>query len=349
MKQVNIGLAGYGSGGRIYNAPIIKSIEGFSVQQILTSNPENIRWAKKDFPQATVVSNYEDMLKDPEIELVIVLLPNFLHYEFAKKALQAGKHVVVEKPFTTSYKEAEELIELARTKDLILSVNHNRRWDSDIRTVKKIISEGLLGRLVEYEAHFDRFRNNIKDSWKEKPELPGSGILYDLGSHLIDQALSTFGNPKEIFADIRQQRDGAHVADNFELLLFYPYLKVTLKAGTLVKEKGATYSLLGTRGSFVKYGADVQEEALKKGKIPNQDPNWGEEPDNIWGKLNTLDEDKVIKSEPGDYRIPYQNVYNAIIQKESLLVTPQQAADVVRVIELAQQSNKEKRVVPFDY
>lgn len=349
MKQVNIGLAGYGSGGRIYNAPIIKSIEGFSVRKILTSNPENIRWAQKDFPKASVVSDYENMLKDPEIDLVIVLLPNFLHYKFAEKALKAGKHVVVEKPFTTSYKEAEELIELARKKDLILSINHNRRWDSDIRTVKKIISEGFLGRLVEYEAHFDRFRNNIKHSWKEKPELPGSGILYDLGSHLIDQALSLFGNPKEVFADIRQQRDGAHVPDNFELLLFYPELKVTLKAGTLVKQKGATYTLLGTRGSFVKFGADVQEEALKQGKIPNEDPKWGEEPEKNWGVLNTLDEEKLIQSERGDYRIPYQNVYKAITQNEALLVTPQQAADVVRVIELAQLSDKEKKVLPFSH
>lgn len=349
MKQVNIGLAGYGSGGRVYNAPIIKSIEGFSVRKILTSNPENILHAHKDFPQATVISEYEEMLKDPEVELVIVLLPNHLHYNFTKKALQAGKHVVVEKPFTAFYEEAEKLIEIVRKKDLILSVNHNRRWDSDIRTVKKIISEGLLGRLVEYESHFDRFRNNIKDSWKEKPELPGSGILYDLGSHLIDQALSIFGNPEEIFADIRKQRDGAIVPDNFELLLFYPDLKVTLKAGTLIKEKGATFSLSGTRGSFVKYGADVQEEALKEGKNPNDDPNWGREPKKTWGKLNSLDEEKLIESEPGDYRIPYQNVYNAITQNEALLVTPQQAADVIKVIELAQLSNAEKRVLPFNH
>ena len=348
MNKIRIGLAGYGSGGRIYNAPIIKSIPGFAVQKILTSNPENIKFAKNDFPEAMVVSNFESILDDKEIDLVIVLLPNHLHYDFAKKALLAGKHVVVEKPFTPSYKEAVELIKLAGEKELVLSVNHNRRWDSDIRTVKKVSTEGLLGRIVEYEVHFDRFRNNIKDSWKEKPELPGSGILYDLGSHLIDQALTLFGKPKEVFADIRQQRDGAIVPDNFELLLFYPDVKVTLKAGTLVKEKGATHTLLGTQGSFVKYGADVQEAALKRGEIPNNDPNWGQEPEAIWGKLSTLEDEKLIKSEPGDYRIPYQNVYNAIIKNEPLIVTPQQAADVIKVIELAQLSNNERRVVKFE-
>lgn len=349
MKKVQIGLAGYGSGGRVYNAPILRSIEGFSVKKILTSNPANIGYAKKDFPQAVIAEKYEEMLKDREIDLIIVLLPNHLHYEFTKKALLAGKHVVVEKPFTPTFKEASELIALAQKRGLVLSVNHNRRWDSDIRTVKKVISMGLLGRLVEYEAHFDRFRNNIKEGWKEKPQHPGSGILYDLGSHLIDQALSIFGKPAEIFADLRRQRDGALVPDNFELILFYPHLKVTLKAGTLVKEKGATISLLGTRGSFVKFGADPQEEALKNGKTPEDDPNWGEEPEKIWGKLNTLEEERKVKSERGDYRIPYNNVYRAITQNEDLLVTPQQAADVIRVIELAQLSNEERKVVTFEY
>lgn len=347
MKKVSTALAGFGSGGRIYNAPIIDSTPGFSIQKILTSNPENIRAAENDFPDAEVVNQYSEILEDPEIDLVIILLPNHLHFDFAKKALLANKHVVVEKPFTTSSKEATELIELAWKNKLILSVNHNRRWDSDIRTIKKLLKEGVLGKVVEYEAHFDRFRNNMKDSWKEKPELQGGGILYDLGSHLIDQALMLFGKPKELFADIRRQREGALVPDNFELLLFYPDLKVTLKAGTLVKEKGPTYSVFGTRGSFVKYGADVQEEALKQGKKPKDDPDWGEEPKEIWGKLNTLDEERMVKSEPGDYREFYKNIYNTIVGTEILQVTPEQAKDVIKVIELARKSNSERRVIEF--
>lgn len=347
MVQIKTALVGYGSGGRIYNAPIVSSVEGFEISKILTSSPENVAAAKKDFPEATVVSDYSEITADPEIALLVIILPNHLHYEFARKALEAGKHVVVEKPFTPTSAEADKLITLAKEKKLVLSVNHNRRWDSDFRTIQKLVKEERLGRIVEYEAHFDRFRNKVKEGWKENDEIPGSGILYDLGSHLIDQALTLFGQPDEIFADIRIQRDAAEVPDNFELLLFYPQLKVTLKAGMLVKEKGPTYSLYGTKGSFIKYGVDVQEEALKQGESPKGSSNWGVEPEEIWGRLDTLEEQKRIKSEPGDYRQVYKGVYDAITNGVKPSVTPEQARDVVKVIELARKSNSGKCVVKF--
>ncbi|SDL44463.1 Predicted dehydrogenase [Salinimicrobium catena] len=348
MKKIKTALAGFGSGGKVYNAPIISSVPGFSINKILTSSPENIKAAKEDFPNAAIVSDYSEIIEDPEIELVIILLPNHLHCEHAQKALLKGKHVVVEKPFTSTVKEAEELIQLARQNNLLLSVNHNRRYDSDIQTIKKLIEEKRLGDVVEYEAHFDRFRDKVKDSWKENPELPGSGILYDLGSHLIDQALMLFGNPSEVFADIRTQREGAKVPDKFEILLFYPDLKVSLNAGMLVKEKGPTYSIFGTRGTFLKYGADVQEEALKNGERPQDDPKWGEEPEAIWGKLSTMDREEKIKSEPGDYRKIYENIYKAITGKEELQVTAEQARDVIKVIELACQSHSARRALEFN-
>lgn len=347
MKQLHTAFAGYGSGGRIYNAPILSSVPGFKVSKILTSSHTNIKAAKNDFPEAEVVGDFSEILEDPKIDLVILVLPNHLHYGFAKKVLEAGKHLLVEKPITPHVKEANELIQLAYQKKLVLTVNHNRRWDSDFRTIKKLVQKQTLGRIVEYEAHFDRFRNEIKEGWKEEKDHPGSGILYDLGSHLIDQALDLFGFPDEIFADIRMQRDHATVPDNFELILFYPGLKVTLKAGTLVKIKGPTYSLHGTKGSFVKYGADVQEEALKKGKNPGNSLNWGTEPEEIWGKLNTLDREEHLESEPGDYRTVYENLYKAITRGEALEVTPEQARDVIRVIEAAQQSQDERQVITF--
>lgn len=347
MVQIKTALVGYGSGGRVYNAPIVSSVEVFEITKILTSSPENVKAAKKDFPRATVVSKYSEITEDQEIELLIIILPNHLHYQFAKEALEAGKHVVVEKPFTPSTREAEKLIALAREKKLVLSVNHNRRWDSDFRTIQKLVKEEKLGRIVEYEAHFDRFRNKIKEGWKENQEIPGSGILYDLGSHLIDQALRLFGLPEEVFADIRIQRDNAEVPDNFELLLFYPDLKVTLKAGMLVKEKGPTYSLYGTKGSFVKYGVDVQEEALKQGDSPKDFKDWGMEPEELWGRLETLDEEKRIKSEPGDYRQVYLGVYDAIKNNKAPAVTAEQARDVIKVIELARESNSKRCVVKF--
>lgn len=347
MKQLHTAFVGYGSGGRIYNAPILSSVSGFKVVKILTSSPNNIRAANSDFPEAEVVADISGILEDPSIHLVILVLPNHLHYTFGKQILEAGKNLLVEKPFTPHVKEANELINLAHKNKLVLSVNHNRRWDSDFRTVKKLIEKDFLGRVVEYEAHFDRFRNEIKPGWKEEKELPGSGILYDLGSHLIDQALHLFGLPKEVFADIRMQRDNAQVPDNFELLLFYPQLKVTLKAGTLVKEKGPTYSVHGTKGSFVKYGADVQEEALKNGENPKNSSNWGKEPKEIWGKLNTVDKKELFPGEAGDYRVVYQNLYNAITSGAALEVKPEQARDVIRIIEAAQQSQDERRVVTF--
>lgn len=347
MKKLRTALAGYGSGGRVYNAPVISSVPGYSIEKILTSSRENIQAAQNDFPEAQVVQDYNDILQDNTIDLVIILLPNHLHYTYAKKALSKGKHVVVEKPFTTTVKEAEELLHLARQNDLVLSVNHNRRWDSDIRTIKKLLQEEKLGDIVEFEARFDRFRSKIKDSWKENPELPGSGILYDLGSHLIDQALMLFGTPTEVFADIRMQRKGAKVADNFELLLFYPNLRVCLKAGTLVKEKGPAYSVFGTQGTYLKYGADVQEEALKQGVRPANDPDWGKESEALWGKLNTLEEEKKLESLPGDYRKLYENVYQAITEQKPLAVTSEQARDVIKVIELAYQSHSARRAIAF--
>ena len=347
MKKIKVAMAGFGKGGSIYNAPIISNIEGFEITKILTTSPENIKTAKQDFPKAEVVSDYNKILQDPEIDLVVITTPNHLHKEFAEKALKAGKNVVVEKPFTPSVKEASGLIELANSQNKILSVHHNRRFDSDFLTIQKLLNQKKLGELVSFTSHFDRFRNEVKDGWKEQKENPGSGILYDLGSHLIDQALVLFGLPTEVFADIGIQRKNAKVPDYFELLLFYPSLKVSLNAGMLVKEQGPRFSIHGSKGSFIKYGDDPQEEQLKNGQKPNDNSDWGLESKKIWGTLNTNEETSILESERGDYRILYQNIHNAITKNEKLLVKPEQARDVIKVIELAIQSNAEKRRVEF--
>ena len=348
MKTVNTGIAGYGNGGRLFNATIIDSVEGFRITRIMTTDENKIAAAREDFPEAAVVSSFTDIIRDPEIDLVVITTPNHFHLDLAKKALKAGKHVVVEKPFTVTTEEADELIELATKKSLVLSVNHNRRWDSDFLTVKKVVEGKKLGEIVDYEAHFDRFRNEVSNGWKEDKENPGSGILYDLGSHLIDQALTLFGPPKEIYADLRKQRKSAAVHDNFEVLLYYPNLKVTLKASALVKAKGPTYSLHGTKGSFSKYGIDSQEEMLKSGLKPNGNWGWGQESQEIWGKLDVLEESGTVESEIGDYRKFYQNIYDAITNNADLEVKPEQAREVIRVIELAIKSSTEKRVVEYE-
>ena len=347
MKYIKIGLVGYGKGGRIYNAPIIDSVEGFKITKIMTTDPLNIAAAREDFPDAEIVSKIVDITSDPSIELVVITTPNHLHKKLAKKALAAGKHVVVEKPFTPTAKEADELISLAKKKNLILSVNHNRRWDSDFLTVQKLLAEKKLGEIVDYEAHFDRFRAEVPGGWKEDKKNPGSGILYDLGSHLIDQALVLFGNPKEVFADLRSQRKNAEVPDNFEVLLFYPNLKVSLNGGMLVNLMGPTFAVHGRKGSFLKFGDDPQEKMLKTGLKPNGNWGWGMEAQEIWGKYNLTEESGTIESEVGDYRKFYQNILAAIKGKEELIVKPEQARDVIKIIELAIQSNEEKRRVEF--
>lgn len=347
MKKIKVAIVGFGKGARIYNAPVISSVDGFEIAKIMTANNENIAAAKKDFPNTKVIAGFEEITEDPEIELVVITTPNHLHKEFAEKALKAGKHVVVEKPFTPTVAEADELIQLALKNKRIISVHHNRRWASDFLSVKKLLKEKKLGVIVEYEAHFDRFRNEVKDGWKEKREIPGSGILFDLGSHLIDQALVLFGLPTEVFADLRIQRENSEVIDNFELLLFYPHLKVSLKAGMLVKEKGPSFSIFGRNGSFLKYGEDPQEESLKLGLKPKNSPVWGMERQEIWGKLNTVEESIFVKSERGNYTEFYQNIYNAITGQEDLLVKPEEARDVIKVIELALKSQAEKCRVTF--
>lgn len=347
MKNIDVALAGFGSGARFFNAPIISSVEGFKIKKILTSTPSNIQAAKVDFPEAIVVKDYSEILEDPSIDLVVIATPNHLHKEQTAKALKAGKHVVVEKPLTPSVQEAEELITLAKSRNKILTVNHNRRWASDFLTIKKILEERRLGRIVEYEARFDRFRKELKNNWKQQKENPGNGLFYDLGSHLIDQAILLFGPPKEIFANLQIQRENALVVDSFELLLFYSQLKVTLKAGMLIKENGPTYSISGTEGTFLKYGADVQEEALKRGEKPKDDVDWGREPELIWGKLNTIQGLATVESERGNYKRIYQNLYQAILGKEDLEVTAEEAKTVIEVIEVALQSHCEKRIVSF--
>jgi predicted dehydrogenase len=349
---IQVGLIGYGMAGQVFHAPMITSISGLPLAKIRETKPNNIALAQIRYPSTTIVEDSEAILSDPDIDLVVIATPNTTHYSLAQQALLSGKHVVVDKPFTITCSEADDLIELAKKENKLLSVFHNRRYDSGFKTVQKIISENTLGRIVEVEIHFDRFRPKLKDNaWREE-NIPGSGVLYDLGSHLIDQSLIFFGSPNSISADIRSQRLDAKVDDYFQVELYYDKLKVILKAGMLVKELGPQYIIHGDKGSFIKYGLDVQEEALKEGQIPNEMPKWGEESENLWGKLN-LDADGAgiitrVKSEIGDYRGYYENVYQSILGKAKLEVLPEQARNVIYLIELAQQSARERRTIKLD-
>ena len=335
--------------GRVFHSPIISSLNGFNLSKIYTTNTESIQDIELLYPNTVVVSDIKEILSDESIELIIIAAPNTKHFSLAKQALLAGKHVVIDKPFTVTSAESDELICLAQEQGKVMSIFQNRRWDSDFKTLKKVIDSCLLGNLVECEIHMDRFRNFIKDrAWRED-DIPGSGVLFDLGSHLIDQALILFGTPNAITADLRMQRQIAKTTDNFELILHYNNLKVTLKSGMLVRAALPHFILLGENGSFVKYGVDTQEEDLKAGFTPLNKPNWGEEPEELYGTICTtakgIDINGKVKSEKGDYRDYYLNIYDAIVNDGKLIVTPKQARNTIRLIEYAMESNQQRRTI----
>ncbi|MDP4283972.1 MAG: Gfo/Idh/MocA family oxidoreductase [Bacteroidota bacterium] len=352
-KIIKVGLIGFGAGGQTFHAPQLTTVEGLELVKIRAAQPAQVAIAKVKYPKAEIVPTSEDIINDANIDLVIITTPNTSHHSLAIQALQAGKNVVVDKPFTINTKNADELIAEAASRKLVLSVFQSRRFDSDFYTVQKIIKNGLLGDVVEMESRYDRFRNYLKPgAWREE-DAPGTGILYDLGAHLIDQAQVLFGLPDAVTADLRIQREGGKAVDNFELILHYPGIKVSLKAGMLVREPLPRFILSGSNGSFVKYGLDVQEEALKAGYTPLTKNNWGVEPPDMWGTINTKLNGQhfvgKIESEKGDYAGYYRNLYNTIIGKEPLIVTPLQARNNVRIIELAMQSQREKRTIDFSF
>lgn len=245
MKTINVGILGYGLSGRVFHMPVIRSLEGFRVTSILTKNPEAIAEIHREDPSIWIAATPEEILESPAVDLVVVAVPNTLHFDLASRALKHGKHVVVEKPFTITAAEAEGLRDLAREQGRVLSTYHNRRWDGDFKTIQRLAASGVLGTLAEFESHFDRFRPVPKaGSWREESG-PGTGLLYDLGSHLIDQALTLFGMPQRLFADLRIQRPAGESVDSFELLLDYDGLKVTLKSGSLVREPLPRFVLQG--------------------------------------------------------------------------------------------------------
>lgn len=350
-KTLNTGLIGFGNSGQTFFAPFIQADPGFNLTRISTSDSGRAQLAKSIYPDTKIVQSADDIINDPNIDLVLVGTPNTSHFDLAQKALLAGKHVLVEKPFTVTSAEADELIALAKKQNRVLSVHHNRRFDSGHNTVKKVLASSVLGTVVEMEVHYDRYRLGLRpQAWREKP-LPGSGIFYDLGAHLIDASLELFGKPTELTCFMTTQRPGGlKVEDNFELILWYPGIKVTLKSGMLVKEPGPVYTIYGHNGTFIKYGMDVQEEALKAGHKPSE-PGWGVEPESIWGHVTYDKEGKTvaetIPSEPGRYQDLFRNVYEAIAEGKELIVKPEQARTTIRIIELAFQSSREKRTIAY--
>jgi scyllo-inositol 2-dehydrogenase (NADP+) len=347
MDPIKTGIASYGMSGLVFHAPLLHVNGGFELTSIVE---RRYKGSQERYPNVKVLPSFDQLLQDEELELIVVNTPDATHYRYCKMALEAGKHVVVEKPFTMHHHEAAELVEIAKKQGNLLSVFQNRRWDGDYLTVKRIIAEQLLGRLVSFESHFDRYRNFIQpNTWKEEKNA-GAEIVYNLGAHMIDQAYDLFGMPHSVSANIGVQRTHGKVDDCYLIIMRYGHLDAHLKASYLVREEGPRYILHGTEGSFLKWGIDPQEQHLKDGRYPDE-AGWGEEPKKLWGKLNTdhkgLHFTGRVETISGNYQAYYDNIYQAIRHQGDLIVKPEQSLDVMKIIEAAIESNKTGNSVHF--
>lgn len=347
-KIIQVGLAGFGMSGQVFQAPFIDANPNFNLKKVYERSS---RLSKERYPYVDVVTDFSELLTE-EIDLVIISTPNALHYPMAKQALEAGKNVVVEKPMSITAEEGLELCALARSKNLVFTVYQNRRLDGDFLTVQKVIQDGLLGEILDVEIHYDRYvLEDSKKAWKAQGGK-GVNILYDLGVHIIDQAYVLFGMPLEVYADFRKQRPGLAEFDYFDVILYYDLLKVRLSAGELVAKHGPRYRVNGRLGSFIKYGLDVQEDALIAGEKPVGD-TWGLENPESYGHLYYRTEDTtplnwhdtIVPTLRGFYGAFYENLYSVLTKGAPLLVKPEQAVDVLKIIHAAELSQREGRRV----
>jgi len=333
--KVRVGLVGYGFASKTFHAPLIAGTSEMELAAVSSSDATKVH---ADWPAMQVVADPQALFDDPTIQVIVIPTPNDTHFPLAKAALNAGKHVVVDKPFTVTLSQARELDALAKAKGLLLSVFHNRRWDSDFLTLKTLLAEGSLGEVRYLESHFDRFRPEVRQRWREMKGA-GSGIWFDLGPHVIDQALQLFGKPIAINVDMAELRPGAQTTDYFHAVLTYPQRRVVLHASMLVAAESARFQVHGTRGSYVKYGLDPQEDRLKDGaRLPQED--WGY--DMRDGVLTLAEGDVMIEKTlltiPGNYPAYYAAIRDAVKGAGSNPVTAEEAIEVMELIELGLQS-----------
>jgi predicted dehydrogenase len=329
---------------------MIRGVEGMELACVLERHTND---AKARYPEVRIARNLDEMLSDKSINLVVVATPNDTHYSYTKASLEAGRHVVVDKPMTPTLREAEELVRLASERKLLISVYQDRRWDGAYLTVKKLIQKGALGKVTEYESRFDRFRLDSKPgAWREKADFPAAGVLWDLGPHVIDGALVLFGEPESIYAAALRQRETSVIDDAFDVIMQFPRLRVTLRARIIAYAPSHHLLVHGTEGSFVKYGMDPQEEILRSPNYPDGldwGKDWGLEPEKNWGTLTRVGENpRKIETERGDYRGFYVNMRDAIEGRAPLEVPPEQFLRTQRGLLLSHKSSRERRVVSWN-
>jgi predicted dehydrogenase len=344
--MIRVGLVGFGMGSRVFHGPLISSVEGLELAAVVERHTNK---AAERYPGIITYRTLEELLADHSIPLVVIVTPSGSHFELAKRALEAGKHLVVDKPMCARSGEILELIEIAERKGLLLVPFHSRRWDGDYRTLQRLLQDKAVGRVVSFASYYDRWRPQPKPgAWKEVAQT-GSGILLDLGTHLIDQALELFGLPVEVGAEVLREReplDGAD--DSFTVRLYYDGMIATVGGNNLSEPSRARYHLRGMGGNYWKFGMDSQEARLNQiTRIVGED--WGGEDESKWGRLYTeLDgtiASRPVEAERGDYRLFYAGVRDALLGKGEAPVKAEAAWRVARVIEWARESAQERRVV----
>jgi scyllo-inositol 2-dehydrogenase (NADP+) len=349
LSEIGVGLIGFGLAGRSFHAPVIRAVPGLRLVAILQRSGSE---AAEAYPDVRVVRTMDELLAIDEIRLIVIATPNETHYPLAKQSLEAARDVVVDKPFATTYQEAADLIQLANERGRLVTVYQNRRFDGDFQAIQQLVRSGTLGRIVRFETNYDRFRPKLKaNAWREKV-VPGAGILFDIGPHLIDHAMMLFGRPQAIAADIRVEREGGLADDAFDITFHYPNsMRAVLSSNILAATQRPRFLLFGTQGAFLKQTFDPQENNLRRGEIPKGTP-WGAEPEEDWGVLTLSDgvtsTQRRVPSAVCDYRDYYANIRDVLLGKAEPFVTAQQALNVMRALELARESSATRRTVDWN-
>ena len=346
--MINVGLIGFGLAGRAFHAQVISRVPGMRLAAILQRTGDE---AGKAYPDAKIVRSLDELLALPDIRLIVIASPNDTHAPFARAALASGHDVVVDKPFTTSYAEAVDLVNFAEKSGRFLTVYQNRRYDGDFQAIRELVAAGTLGRIVRFETHYDRFRPNFKtNAWREQ-RVAGAGILFDIGPHLIDHAMVLFGKPEAVTADVRIERQGGLADDAFDIMFLYPdSMRAVLSSDILAVSQRPRFLLFGTKGAFVKQTVDPQENNLRFGTLPEKGA-WGAEPEENWGVLTLSDgtnaTQRRIPSGTGDYRDFYANVRDVLEGKAKPFVSLPYALDVMRALEVCRASSDQRRTLPW--
>ena len=339
------GICSYGMSGKLFHAPFIEAHPGYELSAIVERHNND---SKERYPHAKLYRSVEKLCADNDLQLIVVNTPTHLHFEHAKMVLQAGKNMVIEKPFAINVKDAEEITALAQKNKLFISVYQNRRYDGDFRAVKEVIQNELLGEIREVEIRYDRYRPNFGGKQHKEGNMPGAGNLFDLSPHLVDQAIQLFGFPHAIFADLIKMRDDVAVPDYFELLFYYDRLRIRLKASVIARESTYAYVLHGMKGTYLQQRSDMQEQQLLAGVKPSLE-NWCPAPASPDGLLHTEINGEVIRKEttsaPGNYMGYYDDVYKALTGDGANPVPATDGIMNTRIIDAALESMNEKKVV----